>query len=76
MGIELDVAPLGTQLTLVHAGEDDAVARRLAALGLRVGSVFSLMSRTAGGGRVALVAGTRIALGKPILPRLRARVNG
>lgn len=48
--------------------------RRLARLGLRVGAGFSLVSRTSGGGRVAVVAGTRIALGKPLLTQLRARV--
>ncbi|PKQ31819.1 MAG: hypothetical protein CVT62_07475 [Actinobacteria bacterium HGW-Actinobacteria-2] len=61
-------------MTLTHAGEDQALVRRLARLGLRVGAGFSLVSRTSGGGRVAVVAGTRIALGKPLLTQLRARV--
>ena len=74
MGINLAKAPLRAPLTLVNAGSDDAVSRRLAALGLRIGSDFSLISKTAGGGRVALVAGTRIALGKSLLHELRARV--
>jgi len=74
VGINLANAPLRAALTLVNAGSDDGVSRRLAALGLRIGSDFSLISRTAGGGRVALVAGTRIALGKSLLQELRARV--
>jgi Fe2+ transport system protein FeoA len=75
VGIELAKVPLQTQLTLVDAGDDLDVSRRLACFGLRVGSSFSLVSKTAGGGRVALVAGTRIALGKALLADLRARVN-
>lgn len=75
MGIELADVPLRTQLTLVDAGGDPGISRRLASLGLRVGSSFSLVSKTAGGGRVALVAGTRIALGKALLTELRARVE-
>jgi Fe2+ transport system protein FeoA len=74
VGINLATAPLGTPLTLTHAGDDQSVAHRLARLGLRVGVSFSLISRTAGGGRVAVVAGTRIALGKPILHQLQAKV--
>ncbi len=75
MGINLASAPLRTPLTLTHAGDDQAVAHRLARLGLRVGVAFSLISRTTGGGRVAVVAGTRIALGKPILTQLQAKVS-
>jgi Fe2+ transport system protein FeoA len=74
VGINLTKAPLRAPLTLVHTGSDGAMSRRLAALGLRVGSDFSLISKTAGGGRVALVAGTRIALGKSLLSELQARV--
>jgi len=64
-----------TPLTLVAAGTDKSVAQRLAALGLRVGSSFAVVSKTAGGGRVVLVAGTRIALGRALLGELRAEVK-
>lgn len=75
LGMDLAEAPLGTPLTLVGAGVDAGVAHRLGALGLRVGSNFSLVGKTSGGGRVVLVAGSRIALGKTLLPQLRAEVN-
>ena len=44
--------------------------------GLRVGSRFCLLHRTAGGGRVVLVGGSRIALGSGVLQQLRAEVAG
>jgi ferrous iron transport protein A len=75
VGINLAKVPLRTQLTLVAAGTEESVLQRLAALGLRVGSSFSVVSKTSGGGRVVLVAGTRIALGKALLTELRAVVS-
>lgn len=74
VGMNLVKAPLGTPLTLVSAADDDGAAHRLASLGLRVGSRFSLIAKTAGGGRVVLVAGTRVALGRSLLRELRAEV--
>jgi ferrous iron transport protein A len=73
-GVPLDSAPLGTRLVLTEAVIEPAPAHRLASFGLRVGSEFSLLSRTAGGGRVILVAGSRVAVGKPLLTGLRAEV--
>ncbi len=66
-------APLHTALTLVHA--PDSSRQRLSSLGLRIGATFSLVSRTTGGGRVALVAGSRIALGSTLLSQLRVEVG-
>jgi len=66
-------APLHTALTLVHA--PDSSRQRLSSLGLRIGATFSLVSRTTGGGRVALVAGSRIALGPTLLSQLRVEVG-
>jgi ferrous iron transport protein A len=63
----LDRSPLGTTLTLVATGVSEDVARRLAELGLRVGAVFSCTQRTAGGGRIIAVDGSRIALGRELL---------
>ena len=73
VGTDLASAPLNTSLTLVDAPDD--YRQRLSSLGLRVGARFSLVSRTAGGGRVALVAGSRIALGSTLLPQLRVELR-
>ncbi|MBN9107063.1 MAG: ferrous iron transport protein A [Propionibacteriaceae bacterium] len=75
VGVGLDRAPIGTALTLVEADIDAAPAHRLASFGLRVGSGFSVLSRTAGGGRVVLVAGSRVAVGRSLLAGLRAEVR-
>ena len=72
VGIDLGSAPLHTSLTLV--GAPDGSRQRLSCLGLRVGSTFSLLSRPPGGGRVAMVSGSRIALGSSLIKELRAEV--
>jgi len=74
--LELSQAPLNQQLTLRDSRVDQASRVRLATLGLRPGSTFSLIARTAGGGRVAVVSGTRIALGKKLLDQLSAEATG
>ena len=71
---DLRSAPLHTDLTLVDAPESSR--QRLSSLGLRVGTPFTLIAKTAGGGRVALVTGSRIALGSSLLHQLRAEVRG
>lgn len=73
VGSDLANAPLNTDLTLVEA--PDSSRQRLSSLGLRVGTPFALIAKTAGGGRVALVAGSRIALGSSLLHQLRAEVR-
>ncbi len=73
-GIDLASAPLGTPLTLLGTEVESGAAQRLASLGLRVGSSFALIAKTAGGGRVALVAGSRVALGRSLLAQLWAEV--
>ena len=73
---ELSRAPLNRELTLVDSRVDQASRVRLATLGLRLGTTFSLIARTAGGGRVAVVAGTRVALGRGLLAQLVAEVAG
>jgi Fe2+ transport system protein FeoA len=75
VGVPLAEAPLGTVLTLTEAAIEPGSAHRLASFGLRVGSEFSVLSRTAGGGRVVLVSGSRVAVGKPLLTGLRAEVR-
>ncbi|GAA1393609.1 FeoA family protein [Luteococcus peritonei] len=65
-------APFGESLTLMRAEGSPDLCRRLAALGLRRGAQLSLVHRTAGGGRVVNVAGSRIALDRGMLQRLHA----
>ena len=71
---DLACAPLRTALTLLESDAPASSRQRLASLGLRVGSRFTLLQKTAGGGRVALVGGSRIALGSQLLTQLRAEV--
>ncbi len=65
--MSLDQSPLGATMTFVATGASEDVARRLAELGLRVGAVLSCTQRTAGGGRIVAVDGSRIALGRDLL---------
>ena len=74
MGVPLDRAPLNTALTVCEAGGQWASRRRLAALGIRLGARVVLLQATAGGGRLALVSGSRIALGADVLKHLHADV--
>jgi Fe2+ transport system protein FeoA len=74
VGTDLASAPLGTNLTLLDSGVPEGSRQRLSSLGLRVGTRFTLLQKTAGGGRVALVGGSRIALGSQLLAQLRAEV--
>ncbi len=76
VGTDLSSAPLNTHLRLLASSAPETSRRRLSTLGLRVGTRFSLLQKTAGGGRVALVAGSRIALGADLLRQLRAEVAG
>ena len=71
-GIALASAPLDTPLTLVDVAGPAANRRRLASLGLREGVPFRLLTRTIGGGRILLVGGSRIALGRELVQLLRA----
>ena len=48
----------------------------MAALGLRRGTELVLLQATAGGGRLASVAGSRIALGPGVLCQLRVELVG
>jgi ferrous iron transport protein A len=70
--MDLAAAPLHTELTLLASDAPESSRQRLSSLGLRVGSRFSLLQKTAGGGRVVLVGGSRIALGSQLLGHLRA----
>ena len=72
--VDLASAPLHTNLTLVESDTPPGHRQRLSSLGLRTGTTFSLLQKTAGGGRVAMVAGSRLALGASLLTQLRAEV--
>ncbi len=64
----LATAPLRVVLHVENAdGAPESLRRRLAELGLRPGSRVSVVQRTAGGGRIVDVAGSRIALGRAVL---------
>jgi ferrous iron transport protein A len=60
-------APIGIELRVVGAVGPTALTRRLSELGLRVGSHVRCVQKTAGGGRIIDVAGSRIALGRDVL---------
>ena len=67
MATSLARAPIGTELRVIGAVGPTALTRRLAELGLRVGSHVRCVQRTSGGGRIVDVAGSRIALGRDVL---------
>lgn len=72
-GMTLDDAPLQQALLLQDATGSGPI-RRLAALGLRRGAEVTLLHATSGGGRVALVGGTRVALGPGVLKQVQVEV--
>lgn len=55
-------APLGAVLVVTAISGNQRVLRRLAELGVRPGASLSVLRRTAGGGRIVGVAGSRVAL--------------
>ena len=67
MATSLARAPIGIELRVIGAVGPTALTRRLSELGLRVGSHVRCVQRTAGGGRIVDVAGSRIALGRDVL---------
>jgi len=60
-------APIGIELRVIGAVGPTALTRRLAELGLRVGSHVRRVQNTSGGGRLGDVAGSRIARGRDVL---------
>jgi ferrous iron transport protein A len=72
-GLSMDRAPLRQALLLQDATGAGTI-RRLAALGLRPGAQVTLLHNTSGGGRVALVGGTRVALGPGVLKQVQVEV--
>ncbi|HYN66870.1 MAG TPA: FeoA family protein [Ornithinibacter sp.] len=72
MATSLARAPIGIELRVIGAVGPTALTRRLSELGLRVGSHVRCVQRTAGGGRIVDVAGSRIALGRDVLDSVQA----
>ncbi|WP_162872824.1 FeoA family protein [Austwickia chelonae] len=60
--LSLAEMPLGVSHTLESVAAIDGARRRLSELGLRPGARLTVLRRTAGGGRIISVAGSRIAL--------------
>lgn len=69
-GEPLSSCRTGAQRLLQGTGVRPDLARRLAALGLRRGAQVTLLMRTAGGGGIVSVAGSRIALDHSMLKSL------
>ena len=65
--MSLAQAPIGSELRVLSTDGPPALTRRLAELGVRPGSHVRCVQRSAGGGRVIDVAGSRIALGRDVL---------
>lgn len=66
----LATCALREKLTVARTDMAPAYRRRLASLGIRPGAVVSVLSATAGGGRVLAVGTSRIALDKAMLNSL------
>lgn len=69
----LDRAPLKTRHILVGSDVDPGLGRRMAQMGLRLGSQLEVISRTPAGGRVISVNGCRLALDKQLSSQLRVQ---
>ena len=63
-------APIGSIVQVTAVGLEAPARRRLAELGVRVGSVLTVRGRTAGDGRVVGVGSDRIALDRHTVRQL------
>ena len=70
----LSDAPLDAALVLRRLGVPEAAGQRLRTLGLRPGARLRLLCKTVGGGRVAQVGETRVALGAAVCRGLQVEV--
>lgn len=71
--LTLAAAPVGTPFTLASTDVERPQARRLATMGMRVGAPLRVLGKTAGGGRIVDVAGSRIALDRGVAAQLFVR---
>jgi Fe2+ transport system protein FeoA len=60
-------------MTLVVCLLEPALRSRLSTLGLRCGAKIEAIQKTAGGGRIVSVAGSRIAMDRSVLEQLHVR---
>ncbi len=72
----LDQVPAGAALVVHAVDGSPALVRRLAELGIRRSAVVTPIHRTAGGGGVVDVAGSRIALAVSVLRSIHAEPQG
>jgi ferrous iron transport protein A len=71
-GLTLASAPLRAPLLVLRLRTDPDLTKRLGAFGVRPGAPVEIVQRTAGGGRILGVAGSRIALDRSILAAIDA----
>lgn len=72
--VDLNRAPLNTSLVVASCCLAESTQLRLRTLGIRPGAQVSVVQKVAGGGRIVSVAGTRVALGRPVLAGLLAHL--
>ncbi|AOU97162.1 hypothetical protein BI364_03330 [Acidihalobacter yilgarnensis] len=70
-GFPLAMASTGEQVRVVALSGGDALEKRLAAMGLGLGSEFALAQREGAAGAVISLASTRLALSLGMLHRIR-----
>ncbi|OBS08521.1 FeoA family protein [Acidihalobacter prosperus] len=69
-GFPLAMAATGERVRIVNLGGGEALERRLAAMGLGLGSEFMLAQREGGAGAVVSLASSRLALSLGMLHRI------
>ncbi|MDR1237630.1 MAG: ferrous iron transport protein A [Propionibacteriaceae bacterium] len=75
MPVALKNAPLRSTLVLRQGGAQAELCQRLAVLGLRPGTAFQLVQKTSGGGRMARIGQSRVAIGAELAGQLEVEVN-
>lgn len=70
-GFPLALAAAGERVRIVEVNGGAGLAKRLDAMGLRLGSEFQVLQREGAGGMLVRVASTRLALGAGMQHRIR-----
>jgi ferrous iron transport protein A len=73
--LTLKDAPLRSTLVLGPGLVQAGTSQRLAVLGLRPGIAFQLVQKTAGGGRMARIGQSRVAIGAELVDQLKVEVS-
>ena len=71
--MDLGASPAHTDLEVTSVTVPDAARLRLREIGVRVGARVRVTQRSAFGGRVVAVAGTRVALDRATATRIEVR---